>query len=153
MQQTYIDYWKRYKKSQGLDVGADEDFLVDEFGDNPALAAELVALVLEGRKTASGGLLIEYEKDEFPLPNVGDRKIVINGSREPVCVIEVTDVEIKKFSEVDAAFAYDEGEDDRSYESWHREHVKYFTRRLRNWSMEFSEDLPVVCERFRVVYR
>jgi len=126
---------------------------VDEFGDNPALMDYLIGLVLEGKKTATCGLLIEYEWDQYPLPQVGQRVVQINGRREPVCITEVMEVETKPFCEIDAQFAYDEGEDDRTYASWHREHVKYFTRRLAERGLAFDEKMLTVCERFKVIYR
>ena len=48
--------------------------------------------------------------------------------------------------EVDASFAWDEGEGDRSLECWRRAHTDYFTRRG-----EFSPAMELYCERFRVV--
>jgi hypothetical protein len=47
---------------------------------------------------------------------------------------------------VDAAFAFDEGEDDRTLTSWRSGHERYF-RRLG----VFAPDMPLICERFRLV--
>jgi len=49
---------------------------------------------------------------------------------------------------VDAAFAHDEGEGDRSLAFWRSAHRAYFTR-----LGQFAEDMPLCCERFRVVQR
>ncbi|MDB4275891.1 MAG: ASCH domain-containing protein [Akkermansiaceae bacterium] len=89
----------------------------------------------------------------YPIPQVGDIGIFLDGSREPACVGEVTEVEVKPFNEIDEAFAYDEGEGDRSYESWRREHIRFFTRSTQELGEEFDEDSLVVCERFRVLYK
>ena len=153
MKERYRQYWKEFLESTGRSPIEGEEPPVDEFGDNPELADELVGLVLEGKKTATCGLVIEYEHDDYPIPKVGDQSIFLNGSREPVCVAEVTEVEIKPFCEIDEQFAYDEGEDDRTYASWHREHVKYFTRRTKLLGVAFDENMLTVCERFRVIYR
>jgi uncharacterized protein YhfF len=64
--------------------------------------------------------------------------------------VEVT---IRPFNQVDSRFAYDEGEDDRSLAAWRAAHWRYFTRTLAVHSLRPSEDMPLVCERFRVVYR
>lgn len=64
----------------------------------------------------------------------------------PACVIETCEVAIKRFDEVDAAFAYDEGEGDRSLAYWRWGHERFF----RKYGL-FSEDMLLVCERFRLI--
>ena len=116
------------------------------FGDGPELADELLALVLEGKKTATCCGLWQYEAEKWPLPQVGGRWIVLDGKGNPRCVVETTGVEIKRFDNVDEKFAYDEGEDDRTYASWRRAHENYFTRQGK-----LSPDMMVVCERFKLI--
>jgi uncharacterized protein YhfF len=47
---------------------------------------------------------------------------------------------------VDAGFARDEGEGDRSLAYWRGAHREYFGRQGK-----FSEDMMLMCERFRLV--
>src|SRR5262249_19455983 len=115
-------------------------------GDTPEMADALLALVLEGRKTATTSALREYDTEGQPASRVGERFIVLDGSGRPACVAETCEVTIKRFDEVDAAFAYDEGEGDRSLESWRREHERFFRKHGL-----FAEDMLLVCERFRLV--
>jgi uncharacterized protein YhfF len=75
----------------------------------------------------------------------GERWIVLDG-REPHCVIETTEVTYRRFNEVDASFARDEGEGDRSLAYWRDAHRAYFGRLGRS-----SEDMKLTCERFRLV--
>ena len=116
------------------------------FGDNPKLADELLALVLIGRKTASCGALWQYEQESWPVPKPGDLAIVLDGAQKPRCVLETTGAEVKRFDEVDAQFAHDEGEGDQSYAWWRNAHEEYFKRQG-----PFSPDMLVVCERFRLI--
>jgi uncharacterized protein YhfF len=81
------------------------------------------------------------------------KSVILNGNDEPKCVIETISIAIKKYSEVDAQFAYEEGEGDRSLEYWRDAHRRYFTRTLSKIGKEFTEDMPLVCERFKVVFR
>jgi uncharacterized protein YhfF len=115
-------------------------------GDSPEMADALLALVLEGKKTATASALREYEAEGQPLSRVGERFIVLDGRGRPACVAQTCEVAIKRFDEVDAAFAYDEGEGDRSLDSWRREHERFFRKQGL-----FSEDMLLVCERFRLV--
>jgi uncharacterized protein YhfF len=111
------------------------------FGDSPRLADELLVLVLKGIKTATCST-----EDEPNTSTPGERWIVLDGSGMPRCVIESTEVTYRRYGEVDAAFAHDEGEGDRSLAYWRQAHRNYFSRLGR-----FSEDMMLMCERFRLV--
>ena len=111
------------------------------FGDGPALADELLDLVMKGIKTATCST-----EDEPNTSKPGERWIVLDGRGEPRCVIESTEISYRRFGEVDAAFAYEEGEGDRSLAHWRDAHRRYFGRLGR-----FSDDMMLMCERFRLV--
>jgi uncharacterized protein YhfF len=111
------------------------------FGDSPALADQLLELVIKGVKTATCST-----EDEPYTSAPGERWIVLDGRGEPRCVIETTEVTYQRFNEVDASFARDEGEGDRSLAYWRDAHRAYFGRLGR-----FSEDMRLMCERFRLV--
>lgn len=76
---------------------------------------------------------------------------MLDGNGNPLYIIETTEVAIRPFSEVDTQFAYEEGEDDRSLESWREEHWKYFLRVLPAIGKKPTPEMLLVCERFRVV--
>ena len=42
---------------------------------------------------------------------------------------------------------------DRSLEYWREAHWRFFSRTLPNIDKEPATDMPLVCERFRVIYR
>lgn len=111
------------------------------FGDGPELADELLELVLAGLKTATCST-----EDEPNTSTPGECWVVLDGRGEPRCVIETIEVTYRRFDEVDAAFAYEEGEGDRSLAHWRSAHRTYFGRLGR-----FSEDMMLMCERFRLV--
>src|SRR5689334_5593637 len=113
------------------------------FGDRPALADALAALVLEGRKRATC-----WAASEGMLTELGKRMVMLDGSGRPRAVLETVELTLRRFDEVDTAFAYDEGEGDRTLDSWRQAHRAYFGRRG-----QFAEDMPLWCERFRVVER
>jgi uncharacterized protein YhfF len=125
---------------------------VEWFGDGPALARELGDLVARGVKRASAGLVWEWEADGDPLPQVGDVEIVIDWSGTPLAVVEVTDVRILPFQQVDDAFARDEGEGDGTLAAWREGHWRYFGRACQRLGREPSETMPVVCRRFRLLH-
>ena len=112
------------------------------FGDNPELMDEMLGLVLIGKKTATCWAVSEGDKGV----SVGKRWIAKDGQGRPSVVLETVEVMRRRFGEVDAAFAYDEGEDERTLADWRKAHTDYFTRRG-----EFSPDMELYCERFRLV--
>ena len=111
------------------------------FGDGPELADELLDLVIREVKTATCST-----EDEHNTSTPGERWIVLDGRGQPACVIESLEVTYRRYNEVDAAFAYEEGEGDRSLRHWREAHRSYFSRMGR-----FSEDMMLMCERFRLV--
>jgi uncharacterized protein YhfF len=112
------------------------------FGDSPALADALLALVLAGAKTATCWAASEGDKGV----EVGKRWIVKDGQGRARAVLETVEITRRRFEEVDEGFAFDEGEGDRSLAWWRRAHTNYFTRRN-----EFAPGMEVYCERFRLV--
>jgi len=123
------------------------------FCDNEADADELGALVVAGTKTATCSLLWVYEAEGERVPQVGDWSIITNWAGEPLCVIETTEVTIRPYDQIDAQFAYDEGEGDRSLAYWREAHWRFFTRECADLGRAPAQAMPLVCERFRVVYR
>jgi uncharacterized protein YhfF len=113
------------------------------FGDSPELADRLAALVLAGKKSATC-----WAAGEGPKTKIGKQWVVLNGSGTAVAVIETIELTKRRFDEVDEAFAFEEGEDDRTLASWRRAHRSYFGRRGT-----FAPNMPLYCERFRLVAR
>ena len=116
------------------------------FGDSPAMADELLALVLKGQKTATCGALRDYPEGSPERPQVGRRDVVLDGQGRKAAIIETVEVTVRRFDEVDEQFAYDEGEGFRSLADWREGHQAYFER-----NGGFSSDMELVCERFRLV--
>lgn len=112
------------------------------FGDSAELADELLELVLIGKKTATAWAAAEGDKGVV----VGKRWIVKDGQGRSGAILETVELTRRRFGDVDAAFAHDEGEGDRSLAWWREAHRRYFTRRG-----EFSPDMELYCERFRLI--
>lgn len=152
---TVENFWQTYLATlsdQMRQTTIDRGYTAEAWGDHPALADELGTLIAAGTKTATCGALWDYEAEGDPLPTVGLLTVVLNGSGDPLCIIETTEVAIRSYGEVDAQFAYEEGEDDRSLASWQEGHRRFFTRVLSKINRVFDEEMPLVCERFRLLY-
>ena len=78
--------------------------------------------------------------------------ITCDGAGVPKVVLRTTELRIGPFSSVDAQFAYDEGEGDRTLESWIDGHRRYFDRVSKERGEIWHEDDEVVFERFQLVW-
>lgn len=121
------------------------------FGATPEHADGLLALVLAGLKTGTSGSLWDYDAAGEDVTRVGELDVILDGSGVPRAVIQTVSVETVPFDEVTAEHARAEGEDDRSLASWRAIHRRFFTENARH-DRGFDERMPVVCERFRLVY-
>lgn len=145
-------FWQEYLDTLPPDSPVrGESYDAESFGDSPDMADEIGALVANGTKRATCSALWEWEAEDEPLPEPGAKCVVLDGRGEPLCIIETTEVEVRPYNEVDARFAYEEGEGDRSLQHWRDEHWCFFTRSLAEIGREPTPGMPLVCERFRVV--
>ena len=135
-----------------------EELRVIEFGFPGALRDRLVAAVLAGEKTATTGLLLEWELDREPVPRAGERMRVVDSSGMSVAVIELDDVTVVRLADVDVATARAEGEGFASVAEWRSAHEAFWNAygddlraRLGDPSWRLADDTPVIVERFHRV--
>ena len=119
------------------------------FGATPEHADGLLRLVLDGVKTGTASSLWDYEDDGDPVPTVGELSIILDGAGAPRAVLETTEVVTVPFDEVTAEHARSEGEGDRTLADWRDIHRRFWTEHS---ARGFAPDMPVVCERFRLVH-
>ncbi|HET7303922.1 MAG TPA: ASCH domain-containing protein [Segeticoccus sp.] len=119
------------------------------FGATPEQADELLDLVLTGTKTATASSYADYAREDEELPAPGTLGIVLDGAGHPRALVRTVEVRVVPFDQVDAEHARDEGEGDRSLNHWRAVHERFFTEHAGGG---FQPDMPVVLERFRVLY-
>ena len=122
-------------------VTTTDDLEQFSFGDSSETADALLALVLAGTKSATCSSCDGGEPSR-----VGVRSVVLDGASHPRALVETTEIERRLFCDVDADFARDEGEGDRSLDTWRREHRAFFER-----NGGFDDRMALWCERFRLV--
>ncbi len=151
--QHILVFWHAFLESRAAPGDASERFyesfrigIEDEDADAGA------KLILGGQKTATSSLLWQYESSGKALPPLGNLSVVENGRREPVCVVQTTWIEVMRFGDVDAQFAREYGEGDRTLEGWRKMFRPYYAKACAALGREMSDDAPMVCERFRVIY-
>jgi uncharacterized protein YhfF len=146
-------FWRSYTSRLG--PGGSSARLYDSwhFGDTEALANELSELVRTGRKTSTSSLVWTHEEKGWKMPVVGDHVVVTTWDGKPSCIIEITEVAIRPFGEIDERFAHDYGEGDRTLRWWREAMWEYYAEECRKLGRKQSPDMPLVCQRFRVVHK
>jgi uncharacterized protein YhfF/GNAT superfamily N-acetyltransferase len=121
---------------------------------------ELTALALTGVKTATAGLLVEYELEVAELPRPGERQLLLDSAEEPVAIVETTSCRVTRLADVDDDHARDEGEGYANAAEFRAAHERFWSgylddlrARARRPDLVLDDDTPVVLERFRVVER
>ena len=146
-------FWQSY-----LSTLSEEDrknapiYDVDQFANTPQAATKVGKLVRDGVKTTTSSLVWGLEHIGEPLPKVGDIELIVDGNGEPLCIIELTEVEIKPFNSVDEQFALEYGEGDRTLAFWLSDNWDFHARWCIEIGREPSETMPIVFQRFRVLY-
>lgn len=143
------DYWEKFATNNNLEKDLPDAWM---FGDGSrVMGDDLADLVLKGIKTATCSAKRIHEVEEEPYPVVGQYDIVLNGKNEPVCIIQYTEISITPMNQVSEEFAALEGEGDLSYKYWYEEHLKFFKREFTSHSLNFSLDIELICQKFKIV--
>ena len=137
-----LAFWARFRAETGL--GTATVCRAVAFGAGAAVQDALAALVLRRRKRATVSLRREYGPGAPVLPAPGDLTVVVDGAGRPVAVIRTGEVRLGPLGSVDDAFAWDEGEGDRTRDGWLRIHRAHYG--------DVDDDVPVLFERFAVIW-
>lgn len=129
--------------------GLTGEYEVWAFGGAPD---ELASLVKQGVKTATCSAFCFYEVEEEPLPQEGERSVILDSKDNAVCIIETTRVYVGSYDETTPEHAYKEGEGDRSLRYWKEVHQAFFADELKTIGKSFDPKMKLVYEEFRVIY-
>jgi uncharacterized protein YhfF len=146
------EFWSRVLDAGVVEPSAPLPETIEPFGDSVELADELIGLVVEGRKRATAGALVDHELEGTPPPEPDTITIATDGAGRARAVLRLTEVRVGPLSSVDDSFAWDEGEDDRTRASWLDAHERFFRRYLPTIGATFEPDMATVFLRFEVLF-
>ena len=120
------------------------------------LRDQLVGAILTGAKTSTSSLVADYEHHNEPLPQVGERSVVMDSQDRPVAVIETTEIRVVRLGDVDLQHAIDEGEGFESVAAWRADHEDFWHSAearadLDDPAFTVDDDTLMVAKRFRLV--
>lgn len=144
-------YWEKFLQETGRDpedrCAGDLTFEAKGFAGD-----EMVSLVLNGQKTAFFSSFATFQIDGEPLPLSGELYTVLDRNGDPACIIEITDVHVIPFNDVTWGMAQKEGEDE-NLEQWRLKKQENLEDEGAILGFEFTPDIKLVFQVFRVVYR
>ena len=123
-----------------------------EFGYEGEMQDDLAALVVAGSKRATTSLLRWYGAGGERYPLAGEYFIVVDSQKVAACVCRMTKIEERAFADVDEAYAYVEGEGDRTLATWRRDHRAFFEAEAAANDFIFDDTSHVVLETFVVLW-
>ncbi|MBW3080015.1 ASCH domain-containing protein [Bifidobacterium sp. 79T10] len=115
----------------------------------------LVGLILDGTKTATATLLIDYVECNEALPKIGNRSVLVDSEDHGVAVLTTTDVSVVRLADVTDRQAIDEGEGDATAAQWRRTHEAFwnsdeYRAGFSDPTFPLDDDILVVLEHFAV---
>lgn len=143
-------FWASYCERAGLPAATAVQAW--PFGDSPELAHDLVELVLHGPKRATAGLAAWNDLHPEDAPVADGYSIVTEFDGTPRCVVRTAWLDRRPLRDVDATFAWDEGEGDRTLPDWMDGHRRYFGRVCPSLGIPLSDDIAVQLERFELLF-
>lgn len=111
-----------------------------------------VTNILSGNRTAFFLSFASFSIDMEPLPSSGELYIVYDRANEPRAVIELENVTVIPFCDVSWSMAQKEGEDE-NLEQWQIRTQEYLTEEGEILGFEFSKEMKLVFQSFRVLYK
>jgi len=145
------EYWNKFIKDTGRNP---EDRCAGDltFEAKGFVGDELISLVLSEKKTAFFTPWASYSIDQEPLPLSGELYLVFDRGNNPRCVIEIQSVNVIPFNEVTWSMAQLEGED-QDMQAWRDKKQEYLEEEGHIVGFDFSPDIKLVFQTFKVIYR
>ena len=144
-------FWEKFLKETGFSkecsCAGDICFDSDGFSNDAK-----ILLVLSGKKTAIFSSYDSFFIDNEPLPVQGELYVVLDRSESPVAVIELESVSVIPFRDVNYDMAKREGEDE-NIEAWRTRTREILEEEGAVVGFDFSPDMKLVFQTFRIVYK
>jgi 5-formyltetrahydrofolate cyclo-ligase len=146
-------YWDSYISKLSDNNKPIQPFIEASFAGNIDITDGLIALYLNGKKTAGSSVLEDFQTAGDPVPKIGNYWIMLNSKSEPQCIAKTIHIVTCKFKDVPIDIAVAEGEGDLSLEYWRKVHSELYHPYLKDWGIKVIDDATIITEFFEIVYR
>jgi uncharacterized protein YhfF len=144
-------YWQRARpKNSQRDLAA--DYEPRWIGLDEPTTEEVIELIRSGDKTGTFTLPWIIEHTDQPAPTVGDSIILVDFGGHPRLLVRLTDITTVAFGDITATHTSIDGTPVRDLAVWKPLHTSYWNNLLAPYQLEVSEGMPVLVERFKLLY-
>lgn len=144
------EFWGRCRRAlPGEPLG--DRYALRRMGNAPAICETLLQLVASGQKTGLFSRPEELEAaGQTPVP--GDYVVFTDFDGKPRCLVRMEECRLLRLREVTAEHTACESPAARELDVWRGIHRRYWTPILKSEGTEFSDELPVLFQRFRLLH-
>src|SRR5262245_8722040 len=136
------DFWRNYLSTLPENERDQIYMEASSWGNSAELADRIAMLISAGIKTTTSSLLWSQQKHQWVLEKPGDKSIVLDSKKNPVCIIETQKVFVRPFDQVDAEFVYHYGEGDRTMAFWNKNMWEYYQEECQALGKNAAKDMP-----------
>ena len=145
-------FWEQAKAARpDADIG--DTYQVRWIGLDEPTTQQILELIAAGDKTGTFTLPWIIERTDQPDPVVGDCIILITFDGTPAQLVRLTEIERVPFGAMTAAHTAVDGSPVRALEVWKPLHTEYWNGLLAPWSLRVGDDMPVLVEKFELLYQ
>lgn len=144
------EFWERCRRFAPREV-VGNSYVVRRMGNAPAIGETLLRLVASGEKTGMFSRPMDLERAGI-VPQVGDFVIFTDHDDRPRSLVRMEECRLMKFSDVGPAQTACESPAARDVDVWRGIHRRYWAPVLAAEGGSFSEDMPILFQRFRLIY-
>ncbi|NQX36742.1 Gfo/Idh/MocA family oxidoreductase [Herbiconiux sp. VKM Ac-2851] len=125
------------------------------FGEPGAFRDEMVARIRSGRKTGSSTLAAAYPLTGTPVPQVGERRVLVDSDGRPAAVVEYLEVTETTLVAITPELARHESSSVDAWRAAHRDYFETLTDPIRahladpTWTL--TDETPVIATVFRAI--
>ena len=129
-----------------------DQFKVRGFGGTQAMSDRIVPRIVSGEKTGTIALAAEFDDDPGRAPRIGDNYVVTRWEGAPAVMYRVTEAQTLPYEAIDEEHVRVEGPNLRTVQAWREVHWPYFGAMMRQRGKEPSMQMPVIFQRYEVIY-
>ena len=143
------DYWNQAIASKP-ELAVDHQ--IRSIGIDEETTILIIDFIKEGEKVGTFSLPWLMESEKIPASHTGQPIILLSYDGKPEIVVQITDIEETTFGEIDYDVTKIDGPPVRDPEVWIPLHREYWNNILKPYGRSCTDDMPVIVERFKLVY-
>ena len=143
------DYWNQAIASKP-ELAVDHQ--IRSIGIDEETTVLIIDFIKEGEKVGTFSLPWLMESEKIPASHIGQPIILLSYDGKPEIVVQITDIEETTFGEIDYEVTKIDGPPVRDPEVWIPLHREYWNNILKPYGRSCTDDMPVIVERFKLVY-